>query len=73
MSPREYKGEIVISFEIEGHDYEDRCGAITNNVPEFNKPKGLVPWESYALIAACVTTETADNQIFGNSGEREYE
>jgi len=43
MSPREYKGEVVISFEIEGHDYEDRCGAITNNVPEFNKPKGLVP------------------------------
>ena len=43
MPPREYKGEIVISFEIEGHDYEDRCGTVTNNVPEFNKPKRLVP------------------------------
>jgi len=43
VSPREYKGEIVISFEIEGHDYEDRCGTVTNNVPEFNKPKRLVP------------------------------
>ena len=73
MSPGEYKGEVVISFEIERHDYENRCGTITNNVPKFNEPKGFVPREPYTLIATRITTETTDNQVFGNSGERKYE